>query len=75
MPQALAWLAAARGCCADACGTLQRGLLTSAFALVVGLERVFHLDEMNDVGFAVLSGGRRCPSREAVGGWRRHLRW
>ena len=75
MPPALGWLATARDCFADPCGTLQRGLLTSAFALVIGLERVFHLDEMNDVGFAVLSGGRRCPSREAVGGWRRHLRW
>src|SRR5262249_4909288 len=75
MPQALAWLATARGCCADACGTLHRGLLTSAFALVVGLERVSHLDEMNAVGFAVLTGGRRGPSREAVGCWRRHLRW
>ncbi len=75
MPPALAWLATARDCCADPCGTLQQGLLTSAFALVVGLERGSHLDEMNAVGFAVLSGGRRGPSREAVGSWRRHLRW
>jgi hypothetical protein len=75
MPQVLGWLATAHDCFADDCGTLQRGLLTSAFALVVGLERMFHLDEMNDVGFAVLTGGGRCPSREAIGGWRRHLRW
>src|SRR5262249_25861566 len=26
-------------------------------------------------GFALLTGGRRCPSRHAVGGWRRHLPW
>jgi hypothetical protein len=51
MPAALGWLATARDCFADECGTLPRGLLTSAFALVVGLERVFHLDERNDVGF------------------------
>jgi hypothetical protein len=75
MPQALAWLATARQCFADDCGTLLRGLLTSAFALVVGLERIWHLDEMEDTGFALLTGGRRCPSRYAVGGWRRHLRW
>ena len=75
MPSALGWLATARDCFTDDCGTLPRGLLTSAFALVVGLERMFHLDEMNDLGFAVLTGGRRCPSREAIGGWRRHLRW
>src|SRR5262249_60313817 len=52
-----------------------RGRLPSASALVGGVARVSPLDEMNDVGFAVLSGGRRCPSREAVGGWRRHLHW
>ncbi|HKB36990.1 MAG TPA: hypothetical protein VKD72_11085 [Gemmataceae bacterium] len=75
MPQALGWLGAARRCLSDESGTLQRGLLTSAFALVVGLERVWHLDQMEDPGFAVLTGGRRCPSRQAVGGWRRHLRW
>jgi hypothetical protein len=54
---------------------LRRGLLTSIFALVIGLERIFHLDEMTDAGFALLTGGRRCPSRYSVGGWRRHLPW
>jgi hypothetical protein len=75
MPAALGWLATARACFADDAGTLQRGLLTSAFALVVGVERMFHLDEMEDVGFALLTGGCRCPSRHTIGGWRRHLRW
>jgi hypothetical protein len=75
MGPALDWLATARDCFADDYGTLQRGLLTSVFALVVGLERIFHLDEMNDVGFALLTGGRRCPSRHRIGGWRRHLPW
>ena len=54
---------------------MRRGLLTSAFAPVVGLARVFHLDQMDDRGFALLSGGRSCPSRHFIGGWRRHLRW
>jgi hypothetical protein len=49
--------------------------LASVFCLVVGVERLFHLDEMEDVGFALLTGGRRCPSRHVVGGWRRHLGW
>ncbi len=75
MPQALDWLAVARDCLGDEFGTLRRGLLSSTFALVVGLERVWHLDEMEDVGFALLTGGRRCPSRHTVGGWRRHLAW
>jgi len=75
LPQALRWLAVANDCCADDCGTLARGLLTSVFAPLVGLGRIFHLDTMNDVGFAWLTGGRRCPSRYPVGGWRRHLNW
>jgi hypothetical protein len=72
---ALDWLGVARECFDDPRGGLTRGLLTSVFALVVGLERVFHLDEMEDLGFALLTGGRRCPCRSAVGGWRRHLPW
>jgi hypothetical protein len=72
---ALSWLATARQCFDDPYGTLTRGLLTSVFALVVGLERVFHLDPMEDAGFARLTGGRRCPSRYRVGGWRHHLPW
>lgn len=75
MPTALNWLATAQQCFTDNYGTLRQGLLTSLFSLVVGLERVFHLDDMADLGFARLCGGRRCPSRHAVGGWRRHLPW
>jgi hypothetical protein len=75
MGQALSWLNLAQQCFADPTGHQRRGLLTSVFALVVGLERIFHLDEMEDLGFAVLSGGRRCPSRYSVGAWRRHLPW
>jgi hypothetical protein len=72
---ALHWLATAQHCFTDPYGLLTRGLLTSVFALVVGLERVFHLDALEDQGFARLTGGRRCPSRHRVGGWRRHLPW
>ena len=75
MPQALDWLATAEQCFADDYGSLRQGLLTSIFSLVVGVERVFHLDEMEDPGFARLCGGRRCPSRHPVGAWRRHLCW
>lgn len=75
MGPALEWLARARECLSDNYGCLQRGLLTSVFALVVGLERIWHLDEMEDAGFALLSGGQRCPSRHSIGGWRRHLLW
>ncbi len=75
MPSALDWLATAEDCFADDYGSLRQGLLTSLFSLVVGMERVFHLDDVEDAGFARLCGGRRCPSRHSVGAWRRHLPW
>ena len=75
LPTALNWLDIAADCFEDAYGSLTRGLLTSVFAPVVGLHRIFHLDQMEDRGFAVLTGGRSCPSRHVIGGWRRHLRW
>jgi hypothetical protein len=65
----------AQGCFRNDSGSLQRGLLTSVFGLVTGLKRLFHLEEMNDVGFALLTGGRHCPSRQLVGAWRRQLPW
>ena len=75
MPTALNWLATAEQCFADDYGSLRQGLLTSIFSLVGGVERIFHLDDMEDLGFAPLCGGRRCPSRHTVGGWHRHLPW
>jgi hypothetical protein len=75
LPQALRWHAVANDCFADDYGTLRRGLLTSLFAPLVGLGRIFHLDAVNDTGFAWLTGGLTCPSRYPVGGWRRHLSW
>jgi hypothetical protein len=63
LPQALNWLATARDCFPDEGGILQASFLTSVFSLIVGIERLFHLDEMEDPGFALLVGSRRCPSR------------
>lgn len=55
---------------------MERGFLTSVFGLVIGLQRVFHLDQMQDVGFALLTGdSQQCPSRYEVGAWRRHVPW
>jgi hypothetical protein len=73
MPDALNWLATAQDCFVDPYHSLQRGLLTSVFGLVVGVQRLFHLDPMADRGFALLTGGYACPSRHFIGGWRRHL--
>jgi hypothetical protein len=74
LPPALSWLAAARATLPDEAGVLASSFLTSVFSLVVGVERLFPLDEMEDVGFALLCGDR-WPSRFTVGGWRRHLGW
>jgi hypothetical protein len=44
--------------------------------LIVGIERVFHLEGMDDPGFALLTGDpRECASRQLVGAWRKHLLW
>jgi hypothetical protein len=44
--------------------------------LVVDMQRVFHLDQMDDPGFALLTGDpQRCPTRQMVGAWRKHLLW
>lgn len=75
LPKVLTWLDLAEDCFTDDYGSLCRGLLTSAFAPIIGLQRLFHLDQMEDRGFAILTGGLRCPSRQLVGGWRRHLPW
>lgn len=76
MPAALRWWEIAQQCFRDDYGSLQRGFLTSVFMLIVDIERVFHLDEMDDPGFAILSGGlRHGPSRHVVGAWRRRLVW
>jgi hypothetical protein len=75
MGEALDWLDVARECIDDPFNTLTRGLLTSIFAPSVGLDRIWHLDQMEDLGFALLSGGLRSPNRHTVGGWRRHLPW
>jgi hypothetical protein len=71
----LNWLTLAEDCFEDSYGSLRRGLLTSVFSQLVGIPRVFHLDQMEDLGFALLTGGWRCPSRYSVGAWRRNLPW
>ncbi len=75
LPAALDWLACAQNCFRDPYGSLQRGLLSSAFAPVVGLERIFHLEQLTDRGFALLTGGLSVPTRQFVGAWRRNLSW
>ena len=68
------WLATAAACFDDDYGSLQRGLLTSVFALV---RPGTHLPPRRDGRPRLRLADRRppCPSRQRVGGWRRHLPW
>jgi hypothetical protein len=77
MPQVLRWWRIAQQCFSDDDGTLRRGFLTSLFMLICGIERVFHLDEMDDRGFGLLTGSSlgSPPTRQMVGSWRKHLLW
>lgn len=76
MPQVLDWWRIAQQCFSDDYGSLERGFLTSIFMLIVGIERVFHLEQIDDPGFALLTGDPRgCPTRQMVGAWRKHLLW
>ena len=45
-----------------------RLVLSLFFKAVLGIQRVFHFDSLTDVGFAVLTGGRRILSRDMLGG-------
>lgn len=43
-------------------------MLALFFRAVVGIERIFHFETLDDVGFALLSGGRQGMSRSRLGG-------
>jgi hypothetical protein len=45
-----------------------RLVLSLFFKAVLGVQRIFHFDSLTDVGFAVLTGGRRILSRDTLGG-------
>jgi hypothetical protein len=46
----------------------QRLVLSLFFRAALGIERIFHFETLDDVGFALLSGGRRVLSRSRIGG-------
>jgi hypothetical protein len=77
LPQVLNWWQSAQDSFSDEYGSLKRGFLSSVFMLICGIERVFHLDNVDDLGFALLTGSPtgRPPTRQSVGAWRKHLLW
>lgn len=42
-------------------------MLSLLFKAILGIKRVFHFETISDVGFALLTGGRRVLSRERLG--------
>jgi hypothetical protein len=46
----------------------RRLALSLFFRAALGIERIFHFETLDDLGFAVLSGGKRVLSRSRLGG-------
>ena len=46
----------------------QRLVLSLFFRAVLGIERIFHFETLDDVGFALLTGGMEVLSRSCLGG-------
>ena len=46
----------------------RRLVLSLFFRAVLGIERIFHFETLDDVGFALLSGGKKVMSRSRLGG-------
>ena len=63
MPQVLDWWRIAQQCFSDDYGSLERGFLTSIFMLICGIERVFHLDEMDE---EVFDSQRLCHHAQQI---------
>ena len=46
-----------------------RLVLSLFFKAVLGIQRIFHFETLDDPGFAVLTGGRKVLDRNTLGGW------
>lgn len=49
-------------------GKATRLVLSLFFKAVLGIPRVFHFETLNDLGFAILTGGKKVLSRTVLGG-------
>jgi hypothetical protein len=49
-------------------------VLSLFFRAIVGIERIFHFETLDDLGFAILSGGKKVMSRSRLGGLVRAVR-
>jgi hypothetical protein len=71
LPAALLLVAVAERTLGPALGNAvqaRRLVLSLFFRAVVGIERIFHFETLDDLGFAILSGGTKVMSRSRLGG-------
>lgn len=51
----------------------ERLILSLYFKGMLGIERIFHFETLDDVGFAILTGGKKVMSRSRLGQMLRHV--
>jgi hypothetical protein len=71
LPAALALSRIAERTLAKALGSADKArrlALTLFFRAALGIERIFHFETLDDLGFAILSGGKKVMSRSRLGG-------
>jgi hypothetical protein len=71
LPAALALTAIAERTLGRVLGSADKArrlVLSLFFRAVLGVERIFHFETLDDPGFAILSGGKKVMSRSRLGG-------
>ena len=71
LPAALALVVVAERAFGRGLGSARRArrlVLSLFFRAVLGIERIFHFETVDDLGFAILSGGTKVMSRSRLGG-------
>jgi len=58
----------------DSASRARRLVLSLFFRAALGIERIFHFETLDDLGFALLSGGKRVMSRSRLGGLMRAVK-
>jgi len=70
MPEAVRLARVAENCLSGLgkAGKATRLVLSLFFKAILGIPRVFHFETLDDVGFAILTGGKKVLSRNTLGG-------
>jgi hypothetical protein len=77
LPAALALSRIAEHTLAKSLGSVDKArrlVLSLFFRAALGIERIFHFETLDDLGFALLSGGKKVLSRSRLGGLMRAVK-